>query len=218
MQKKVFKNKKYPLIPDGKYAAILVSQLINKVMMNGEKRKAMKIVYQAAEIVEKQSKEKNIKQEGENSASKLEIDENREKNLREAKKLGFASNQITKVNSEKMGKESLKTTFFSFPTILEKALANIKPGLEMKRERRGHRIPQKIDDSRSLKIALRWLVEAARKKKNSKSMSENLAEEINNAQNKIGEVFKKKENLYKEAERGRVFAVPFHFKKKAKRN
>jgi len=37
-------------------------------------------------------------------------------------------------------------------------------------------------------------------------MFENLAEEINDAYNKSGEAFKKKETLYKEAESGRVFS------------
>lgn len=39
--------------PDKKFASVTVARLINKVMKNGEKRKAVKIVYQAAQIVEK---------------------------------------------------------------------------------------------------------------------------------------------------------------------
>jgi small subunit ribosomal protein S7 len=47
--------KKHPVKPDKKYSSPVVAKLINKVMKNGEKRKARKIVYQAAEIVEKKT-------------------------------------------------------------------------------------------------------------------------------------------------------------------
>ena len=45
--------KKHPVKPDEKYSSPVVTKLINKVMKDGEKRKAKKIVYRAAEIVEK---------------------------------------------------------------------------------------------------------------------------------------------------------------------
>jgi len=110
-----------------------------------------------------------------------------------------------------------KKTSLPFLTVFEKALANIKPAIEMKSRRIGaskQRIPKEIDDHRSSKVALRWLVEGAkgRKEKGKKlpnpmfEMFENLAEEINDAYNKSGEAFKKKETLYKEAESGRVFS------------
>lgn len=103
-----------------------------------------------------------------------------------------------------------KKNSLPFLTVLEGALANIKPGIEMKSRRIGaskQRIPKEIDDQRSLKIALRWIVEGAEGKKTSNLMYEKLAEEINNAYNKSGEAFKKKETLYKEAESGRVFSL-----------
>ncbi|CAJ0824586.1 6712_t:CDS:2 [Entrophospora sp. SA101] len=99
-------------------------QLINKVMRCGEKRTATRIVYQSAEIIE-------------------------------------------------------KNTSLPFLTILEGALVNIKPAIEMKSRKIGgskHRVPKEIDE---------------------------LAEEIKNAYNKSGEAFKKRENLYKEAESGK---------------
>jgi len=69
------------------------------------------------------------------------------------------------------------------------------------------RVPKEIDEKRSLKIALRWMVEGVEEKKTPRPMYEKLAEEINNAYNKSGEAFKKKETLYKEAESGRVFSL-----------
>src|SRR3954452_8023870 len=69
--------------------------------------------------------------------------------------------------------ESLKTTSSAFLSVLEKALINIKPGIEMKRKRQGsasYRVPKIIDEVRCLKIALRWLVEGAKEKKNPQPM------------------------------------------------
>src|SRR4051794_37711543 len=100
-KKKVIKS--HPVKPDKKFTSPLVSQLINKVMRRGEKRKATRIVYQSAEIIE-------------------------------------------------------KNTSSPFLTILEEALVNIKPAIEMKSRKIGgskYRVPKEIDDIRSTKIALR---------------------------------------------------------------
>ncbi|WNE41039.1 MAG: 30S ribosomal protein S7 [Mycoplasmataceae bacterium] len=151
-KKRIIKNRLAK--PDKEYNSILVGQLINKVMKNGEKRKATNIVYQSAKTIEK--------------------------------------------------KNSLP-----FLTILEGAVENIRPVIEMKSRRFGaskQRVPQQIDEIRSIKIGLRWIVSAAREKKNFHSMWEKLAEEINNAHNKSGGAFKMKDDLYKQAESGRVFS------------
>lgn len=151
-KKKVIKG--HLIKPDKKFASRLVSQLINKVMKNGEKRKAAGIVYQAAQVIE-------------------------------------------------------KDTALPFLTILEGALVNVKPVIEMKSRKIGgskHRVPKEIDEVRSVKIALRWLVEGAQGKKITNPMYEKLAQEVTGAYNKSGEAIKKKENLYKEAESGRVFS------------
>ena len=148
--------------PDPKFSSVVVSSLTNKIMKDGNKRKAREIVYKAAEIVEK--------------------------------------------------KNSLP-----FLTVLEGALTNIKPALEMKSRRVGsskQRVPKEIDDKRSLKIALRWMVEGAEEKKTPNPMYEKLAEEINSAYNKSGEAFKKKETLYKEAEASGLFTPNFEPPKK----
>src|SRR5438874_10845850 len=95
-----------------------------------------------------------------------------------------------------------KKTSLQFLTVLEGALANVKPAIEMKSRRIGaskKRIPKEIDDNRSMKTALRWLIEGAKGKKTPYLMSEKLAEEIISAYNKSGEAFKRKEALHKEA-------------------
>jgi small subunit ribosomal protein S7 len=50
-KKKVIKR--HQISPDRRFFSTIVSQLINKVMKNGEKRKAVNIVYKAADLVEK---------------------------------------------------------------------------------------------------------------------------------------------------------------------
>jgi small subunit ribosomal protein S7 len=103
-----------------------------------------------------------------------------------------------------------KKNSLPFLTVLEGALANIKPAIEMKSRRMGaskQRVPKEIDEKRSLKIALRWIVEGTEGEKTPSPMYEKLAEEINSAYNKSGKAFKKKETLYKEAESGRVFSL-----------
>ena len=152
-KKKVIKA--HVIKPDPKFASVIVSRLTNKVMKDGEKRKARTIVYKAAAIVEKK-------------------------------------------------------TSLLFLSVLEGALANVKPAIEMKSRRMGaskQRVPKEINEARSMKIALRWIVEGAEEKKSTNPMYEKLAEEISNAYNKAGEAFKKKENLHKEAESGRVFSL-----------
>ena len=128
--------------------------------------------------------------------------------------------EINLIKQGEQKEELLEVTSSSpFLIVLEGALKNIKPGIEMKRRRIGsskQRIPKEIDDNRSTKIALRWLVEGAKergeaeRKKPYPKMFENLAEEIidayTNNENNPSKAFKKKETLYKEAESGRVFS------------
>lgn len=102
-----------------------------------------------------------------------------------------------------------KSTSTPFLTILEGAIANVKPSLETKSRRRGaskQRIPVKVEERRALTLALRWIINGAKEKKASKAMFEKLAQEIKDAYNKTGEAFKKKENIHKEAMGNMAFA------------
>jgi len=132
--------------------------------------------------------------------------------------VGSLTNKIMKDGKKRKAREIVykaaeiveKKNSLPFLTVLEGALTNIKPALEMKSRRVGaskQRVPKEINEKRSLKIALRWMVEGVEEKKTPRPMYEKLAEEINNAYNKSGEAFKKKETLYKEAESGRVFSL-----------
>ena len=101
---------------------------------------------------------------------------------------------------EKTGNEPLE--------VFEKALANIKPALEVKSRRVGganYQVPIEVRADRSQALGLRWLVQYARLR-NGHSMAENLANEIIDASNGIGASVKKREDTHKMAEANKAFA------------
>nr|CAG8433657.1 12619_t:CDS:2 [Entrophospora candida] len=101
-------------------------------------------------------KEKQTKQKKEKLVTEKETESKKseEKNPLEEKKNELVD-QVVEIDS---ASELLKTSSSPFLTVLEGALANIKPGIEMKRVKRGStssRVPKTIDEVRALKIALR---------------------------------------------------------------
>jgi len=95
--------------------------------------------------------------------------------------------------------------------VLDKALANIKPALEVKSRRVGganYQVPVEVRPDRSQALALRWLVQYARLR-GGHTMAENLANEIIDASNGTGNAVKKKEDTHRMAEANKAFA---HFK------
>ena len=92
--------------------------------------------------------------------------------------------------------------------VFEKAMANIKPALEVKSRRVGgsnYQVPVEVDNERSQALALRWLVNYA-KLRNGKGMAINLANEIIDAANGTGGACKKREDTHKMAEANKAFA------------
>ena len=92
--------------------------------------------------------------------------------------------------------------------VFEKALANIKPALEVKSRRVGganYQVPIEVRADRSQALGLRWLVQYARLR-NGHSMAENLANEIIDASNGIGASVKKREDTHRMAEANKAFA------------
>jgi len=92
--------------------------------------------------------------------------------------------------------------------ILEEAVKNTSPLLEVKSRRVGganYQVPYEVKGNRREALAIRWIIEAARKKKG-KSMAEKLAQELIDAYNNTGEAVKKKEETHKVAEANRAFA------------
>ena len=139
--------------PDAKYNNRLVTQLINKVLLDGKKSTAEGIVYDAFDIV-----------------------------------------------AEKTGQDAL--------TVFKKAMDNIRPTLEVKPKRVGgatYQVPMEVNSRRATTLAIRWMVDFTRKRKEN-TMKERLAGEIMDAAENTGASIKKREDLYKMAESNRAFS------------
>ncbi|NCN04705.1 MAG: 30S ribosomal protein S7 [Spirochaetales bacterium] len=89
-----------------------------------------------------------------------------------------------------------------------KALENVKPVVEVKSRRVGgstYQVPVEIRDTRREALAMRWIIQAARKR-SGKSMSQKLGSELLDAFNSTGTAFKKKEDTHRMAEANKAFA------------
>lgn len=92
--------------------------------------------------------------------------------------------------------------------VFHKAVENVRPQLEVRPRRVGgatYQVPIEVEPRRSLTLAIRWIVEAARSKEG-KAMYLKLADEIIDAYNETGAAMKKKEDLHRMAEANRAFA------------
>lgn len=141
------------VLPDPRYNNVLVASLINKLMWNGKKATAERIVYGALESLEARTK-----------------------------------------------KPALEA--------LEQAVRNATPVIEVRPRRVGgatYQVPMEIREDRRLALALRWLIQSARKRPG-KSMIEKLSAELADAFNNQGNTVKKKEDTHKMAEANRAFA------------
>ena len=88
------------------------------------------------------------------------------------------------------------------------AMENIMPSLEVKARRVGganYQVPMEVNSRRSTQLAIRWLVDYSRKRKEH-TMIERLAAEIMDAANNTGAAVKKREDTYKMAESNRAFS------------
>ena len=139
--------------PDPVYRSLLVSQVINKVLLDGKKETARSIVYGALEIVER-----------------------------------------------RVGQDPL--------TVLKRAVDNIRPQVEVRSRRVGgssYQVPVEVRPRRANSLAIRWLVNFARKRKEN-AMAERLANEILDASNNTGSAVKRREDIHKMAESNKAFA------------
>ncbi|MFL5966530.1 MAG: 30S ribosomal protein S7 [Gaiellaceae bacterium] len=142
-----------PVEPDPLYNSALVTQVINKVMSDGKKSTAEKIVYDA----------------------------------------------MTRVG-EKTGKPPVE--------VLEQAVKTVTPVLEVKSRRVGganYQVPVEVPQRRARTLAVRWLVDYARDRRE-KGMVDKLAAEILDALNQQGGAFKKKDDVYRMAQANKAFA------------
>lgn len=148
--------------PDPIYRDKTIAKLINQVMVDGKKSISEKIVYNALEIISKNSKNKA-------------------------------------------------------QTILEKALSNVKPLVEVKSRRVGgstYQVPIEVHENRALTLGIRWIVTFAKQRKDN-NMTKKLAAEILEAADEDqtgsfgkgkGGAVKKREDIHKMADANKAFS------------
>tara|TARA_B100001179_G_scaffold178550_1_gene133864 strand:- start:117 stop:587 length:471 start_codon:yes stop_codon:yes gene_type:complete len=120
-----------------------------------------------------------------------------------------------KVTAEKIIYEALdkirdKTKEDPLKTFNE-AIKNVRPNLEVRSRRVGgatYQVPVEVKPNRSQALALRWILDSSRKRKN-KSMSDRLFNELMDASQRKGSAIKKREDVHKMAESNKAFA---HFR------
>ena len=96
-------------------------------------------------------------------------------------------------------------------TIFNDAFNNVRPTVEVRSRRVGgatYQVPVEVKPKRSQALALRWIVDASRKRKD-KKMSDKIFNEIYDAYQSRGSAIKKKEDMHKMAESNKAFA---HFR------
>ena len=147
---------KRPLVSDPVYGSPLVTQLINKVLVDGKKSTAERIVYGALEGA-------RAKSGGDPVAA------------------------------------------------LKKAMDNVKPSLEVRSRRVGgatYQVPVEVRATRRTALAMRWVIESARKR-GENSMPAKLAGELLEASENRGGAVKKREETHRMAEANKAFS---HFR------
>ena len=138
---------------DAVYINRQVTQLINKVLLDGKKSIAEDIVYGAFKLVEEKTQQDPL-------------------------------------------------------SVFKKAMDNVRPTLEVKPKRVGgatYQVPMEVNSRRANQLAIRWLVDFSRKRKEH-TMKQRLAAEIMDAAENQGASVKRREDVYKMAESNRAFS------------
>jgi small subunit ribosomal protein S7 len=142
-----------PVEPDPVHRSRLVTQIINRVMLDGKKSTAERIVYDALAII-----------------------------------------------GERSGKDPLEA--------LEASIKILTPTLEVRSRRVGgatYQVPVEVPPRRARTLAVRWLVEFARQRRE-KTMAQRLANELMDALNSQGGAYKRKDDIYRMAQANKAFA------------
>ncbi len=102
--------------------------------------------------------------------------------------------------AEKSGKEPVEA--------LEESIRILTPQLEVKSRRVGgatYQVPVEVPARRSRTLAVRWLVEFARARRE-KTMAQRLANELLDAQSQQGGAHKRKDDIFRMAQANKAFA------------
>ncbi|MFT6395402.1 MAG: small subunit ribosomal protein S7 [Bradymonadia bacterium] len=92
--------------------------------------------------------------------------------------------------------------------IFKKAIANVRPRVEVKSRRVGgstYQVPVEVRPDRQTALAMRWLITASRNR-NERTMRERLANELLEAANNRGNAVKKKDDTHRMADANKAFA------------
>ena len=102
-----------------------------------------------------------------------------------------------------------KKTGLNQTRIFRELINNIRPSVEIKSKKIGggiYQIPIKVKINKSISLALKWIVKAARERKDVTNMKNKLYLEFLDSYLKKGGAFKKKEEVYKIAEANKAFS------------
>ena len=105
---------------------------------------------------------------------------------------------LDKINADR--KESIR--------IFDQAIKNVMPKNEVRSRRVGgatYQVPYPVKHERAESLALKWIIESARKKQG-KEMSEFLKDELMNAYNNMGDAIRKRDDVHKMAEANKAFS------------
>jgi small subunit ribosomal protein S7 len=139
--------------PDAIHRSRLVQQVVNRVMLDGKKSTAERIVYDALAII-----------------------------------------------AERTGRDPIEQ--------LETSIKALTPSLEVRSRRVGgatYQVPVEVPTRRSRTLAVRWLVQFARQRRE-KTMAQRLANELLDAQSQQGAAYKRKDDIYRMAQANKAFA------------
>lgn len=168
---------KRAILPDPKFGDVVLSKFMNTIMVDGKKAVAERIVYGAIEILEKKASNENFADDESNGES------------------GAGSAGGAAAKSKGLA-------------VFHKALKNVKPRLEVCSRRVGgatYQVPVEVRHERSIALAMRWLIDAARKR-GENSMIQRVANELLDAANDRGSAVKKRDDTHKMAEANKAFA------------
>ena len=92
--------------------------------------------------------------------------------------------------------------------MFHEALENVKPAVEVRSRRVGgatYQVPVEVRTERRQALAIRWLIDASRKR-GEHTMEERLSNELNDAVNNRGAAVKKREDTHRMAEANKAFS------------
>lgn len=174
---------KREILPDPLYSSDRLAKFINVIMRKGKKSLAENIVYDALNEVSKRLKKDK------HGAKKEESGD-------ESGSAGSGSSKLKPASS----KEGLD--------VLDKALNNVRPTVEVKSRRVGgatYQVPIEVAVDRGIALAMRWVVKAA-KDRSEKTMVLRLAAEIMDAHEGRGTAVKIRDDMHRMAKANQAFA------------